>query len=183
MKLTAAAVITLLHQSSAFTPGAFTRLANSRSTKFTHSAIVDPSILADAHQHVDTLSNFFSSVMISDADVAESVASVASDAVTPAVSAVVDAAPAAADAAAAEGSGGGWFGFLQGPIEFLLVGIHGALSAVGVDSNSWGLSIILITVLIKAVTYPLNKQQIASTSRMQVRCRLACYDSNHIYCS
>ncbi len=33
--------------------------------------------------------------------------------------------------------------------------------------NSWGLSIVLLTVLIKVVTYPLSYTQIASTSKMQ----------------
>lgn len=171
MKLTAATVITLLHQSSAFAPGALTRPTSSRSNKFTHSAIVDPSILADAHQHVDTLTNFFSSVMISDAntiaDVATSVASVATATVAPAVSAVVDAVPDAAADVAAAGSNNGWFGFLEGPIEFLVVGIHGLLGSVGLTSNTWGISIISMTVLIKLATYPLTVQQTTSTTKMQ----------------
>ena len=63
MKLAAAGLITLLHQSSAFAPTPFTKTYNARSNTFKHSAF-DPSIIADAHHHVDTLSNFFSSILV-----------------------------------------------------------------------------------------------------------------------
>jgi YidC/Oxa1 family membrane protein insertase len=61
----------------------------------------------------------------------------------------------------------GWFGFLTGPIMFLLQLIHAGLVAVGVSSNAWGVSIIAITLLIKAVTFPLTKTQLESTNKMQ----------------
>jgi len=61
----------------------------------------------------------------------------------------------------------GWFGFLTGPIEFLLQVIHQIFNSVGMESNSWGLSIIMMTVFIKLVTYPLTKQQLESTTKMQ----------------
>jgi YidC/Oxa1 family membrane protein insertase len=64
-------------------------------------------------------------------------------------------------------SGGGWFGFLEAPISGLLQILHSALVSVGLDSNAWGISIILITVLIKAVTFPLTKTQLESTVKMQ----------------
>jgi YidC/Oxa1 family membrane protein insertase len=146
MKLSAVAVVALLHQSSAFAPTAFTRSTNVRSNAFTHSAI-DPSVLSDAHAHIDTLSNFFSSITISDADVAE-VAEAATDAV-------------------AKSADNGWFGFLEGPIEFLLQSIHGALGTVGLSENSWGVTIIAMTTIIKLLTYPLTAQQLQSTSKMQ----------------
>lgn len=82
----------------------------------------------------------------------------------------LDAAPGAAtDAAAAvaTGDGNGWFGFLTVPIEGLLKIIHQSLSSAGV-SEAWGLSIIAMTVLIKALTFPLTKTQLESTNKMQV---------------
>lgn len=157
MKLTAAAVLALLHQGSAFAPTALTRSTNSRSNTFTHSAIVDPAILTDAHQHVDALSNFFSSIVLSDGDLA---------AVTDAATAAISAAPDAATDAAATASSNGWFGFLEGPIEFLLTGIHSALTSAGLE-QSWGITIVFMTTLIKLLTYPLTAQQLTSTSKMQ----------------
>jgi len=71
--------------------------------------------------------------------------------------------PATTDAA----SSNGWFGFLTGPIEFLLQVIHQGFVTVGLDANSWGLSIAAMTILIKLLTYPLTKQQLESTSKMQ----------------
>lgn len=82
-----------------------------------------------------------------------------------AVSAVVSD-PAVQDAAAA-GTDNGWFGFLTGPIEFLLQVLHQIFNGVGLEANSWGLSIIAMTVFIKLVTYPLTKQQLESTTKMQ----------------
>ena len=61
----------------------------------------------------------------------------------------------------------GWFGFLTGPIEGLLELIHSTSVAVGVDANAWGISIIVLTLLIKTVTFPLTKSQLESTSKMQ----------------
>ena len=77
--------------------------------------------------------------------------------------------PSAVDAAAAvaTGDGNGWFGFLTVPIEGLLKIIHQSLSSAGV-SEAWGLSIIAMTVLIKALTFPLTKTQLESTNKMQV---------------
>jgi len=80
-----------------------------------------------------------------------------------AVSAVVTD-PAVQDAASQDN---GWFGFLTGPIEFLLQVIHQIFNSVGLDANSWGLSIIAMTIVIKLVTYPLTKQQLESTTKMQ----------------
>lgn len=61
----------------------------------------------------------------------------------------------------------GWFGFLAGPIEQFLELIHTVLADYLHLDNAWGVSIILLTVLIKAFTYPLSYQQISSTSKMQ----------------
>lgn len=66
----------------------------------------------------------------------------------------------------AKKSDGGWFGFLTGPIKLLLVGIHSLIAGVGAP-NSWGISIIALTMLIKVLTFPLNKAQLESTNKMQ----------------
>lgn len=52
------------------------------------------------------------------------------------------------------------------PFEFSIVAIHDALKGAGVD-EAFGPSIILFTLILKAVTFPLNKQQVESTSKMQ----------------
>jgi len=82
----------------------------------------------------------------------------AADVVDPAVAAAAD---------AASQSGNGWFGFLTGPIEMVLQGIHTGYTGVGMDANSWGLSIVTLTVVIKLLTYPLTKGQLESTTKMQ----------------
>lgn len=76
--------------------------------------------------------------------------------------------PAAAAAAAAADGGNGWFGFLTLPIEYLLQAIHGLLATSAISSNAWGVSIIVMTVMIKAATYPLTRSQLESTNKMQV---------------
>lgn len=138
-------------------------------------AALDPSSLHDLPQHVDTLQNFFSSFTIADLDV-----DAVSSAAAPVVDAAVAGAPDAVDAAAAAADGNGWFGFLTLPIESLLQVIHAALQGV---PNAWGVSIILMTVLIKALTFPLTKSQLESTNKMQalqptVKAIQAKYQSN-----
>jgi len=54
------------------------------------------------------------------------------------------------------------------PIELLLQVIHQVLVSVGLDINAWGVSIITMTVVIKLITYPLTKQQLESTNKMQM---------------
>lgn len=63
----------------------------------------------------------------------------------------------------------GWFGFLTEPIALLLQAIHSGLGAAGMSANSWGVSIVTLTVLIKLATFPLTKTQLESTNKMQVR--------------
>jgi len=78
-----------------------------------------------------------------------------------------DQAAAAADAAAAATQDPGFFDtvFVK-PFEAAIVALHGGLKSVGID-EAYGPSIILFTLLLKAITFPLNKQQIESTSKMQ----------------
>lgn len=58
---------------------------------------------------------------------------------------------------------GGWFDAFVGLIEKAIEGVDGLLGG-----NSYGLAIILFTVLIKAFTFPLTYQQMESTTKMQI---------------
>lgn len=113
---------------------------------------IDHSSLQDLPHHVQSLQEAFSTVSLSDAF----------DSI-PEPAAVVDAAAEVAE----KGSGNGWFGFLTGPIESLLQIIHSMLVGVGID-NTWGVSIIVMTLVIKLATFPLTKTQLESTNKMQV---------------
>ncbi|MED6208773.1 Inner membrane protein PPF-1, chloroplastic [Stylosanthes scabra] len=61
---------------------------------------------------------------------------------------------------------GGWFGFISEAMEFVLKVLKDGLSAVHVP-YSYGFAIILLTVVVKAATLPLTKQQVESTLAMQ----------------
>lgn len=103
----------------------------------------DPSvILGDVHQQMDTLANVFASSSMTLSDAAEATAEVAKN-------------------------DNGWFGFLEGPIEFTLKGIHSTLVGMGMNEDAWGVTIIAMTTLIKLATYPLTKSQLESTNKMQ----------------
>ncbi|KAK3033949.1 hypothetical protein RJ639_034113 [Escallonia herrerae] len=82
--------------------------------------------------------------------------------------AVVAADPAAGGAAAdaTVQKSGGWFGFISDAMEVVLKVLKDGLSAVHVP-YSYGFAIILLTVLVKVVTFPLTKQQVESTLAMQ----------------
>lgn len=56
----------------------------------------------------------------------------------------------------------GWLGWPVDATEFAIRGIHDVLGA-----GSYGYAIILFTLFIKAITFPLNYQQIESSSKMQ----------------
>ena len=129
---------------------------------------VDPSLLNELPNHMQSLHDAFTSISLSDAIDASPDVSDVVDAVQATVQAV---APAASEVAeeAAKDSGSGWFGFLTGPTEGLLQLIHSALVAVGLNQDAWGVSIIAMTLVIKAVTFPLTKTQLESTNKMQVR--------------
>lgn len=150
MKLSFA--ITLLATAEAFTsraPFMPRSLATATtSTTTSRSFGVDPSQFSDLSQHLHSVQDVISSISLADA------AEAASDATE-------------AAAAAATQSNNGWFGFLTGPIEGLLEVIHSVLVATGIKANAWGVSIVFLTVLIKLVTFPLTKQQLESTTKMQ----------------
>ena len=52
------------------------------------------------------------------------------------------------------------------PFESAITLLHDGLKGIGVE-EAYGPSIIMFTVLLKALTFPLNKQQIESTTKMQ----------------
>lgn len=77
-----------------------------------------------------------------------------------AVDGAMTAAQASADVAAA--TDGGWFGGFVSVIEDCIKALHRSLG-----EGSYGAAIILFTLLIKSVTFPLNYAQIESTTKMQ----------------
>lgn len=156
MRMTMRAVLAgaVVASTSAFAPRAFTTAPPRISTA--RSFGLDPSSWSDVHAHMEAIQGAFSSLSLADA----------MDAASDAVSAAGDAAGDAAAAAATADPGNGWFGFLTGPIEGLLQGIHSVLVMVGV-SDAWGPAIIMLTILIKVLTFPLTKTQLESTSKMQ----------------
>ncbi|QCD88346.1 inner membrane protein PPF-1, chloroplastic isoform X1 [Vigna unguiculata] len=80
-------------------------------------------------------------------------AAVAADPAAPATDAVVQ-------------KNGGWFGFISEAMEAILKVLKDGLSAVHVP-YAYGFAIILLTVIVKAATLPLTKQQVESTLAMQ----------------
>jgi len=74
------------------------------------------------------------------------------------------AAQAAAEVAKEDPS---WFDtVLVKPFEFCIVSLHDVLKGAGVD-EAYGFAIIAFTLLLKLLTFPLNKKQIESTTKMQ----------------
>ncbi|XP_027159395.1 inner membrane protein PPF-1, chloroplastic [Coffea eugenioides] len=61
---------------------------------------------------------------------------------------------------------GGWFGFISEAMEFVLKILKDGLSAVHVP-YAYGFAIILLTVIVKAATFPLTRRQVESTLAMQ----------------
>ncbi|XP_010470048.1 PREDICTED: inner membrane protein ALBINO3, chloroplastic isoform X2 [Camelina sativa] len=61
---------------------------------------------------------------------------------------------------------GGWFGFISDGMELVLKILKDGLTAVHVP-YAYGFAIILLTLIVKAATYPLTKQQVESTLAMQ----------------
>lgn len=81
------------------------------------------------------------------------------DSASSAASAAVSAADATQDA--------GWFDtIVVKPFEFGISGLHDMLKSIGVD-QAYGPAIIIFTLGVKAITFPLTKQQIESTTKMQ----------------
>lgn len=160
----AVATLYLAQQAVAFVPHSI-RSATASSKSVRHFG-VDPSAFHDLSHHIQHLPDAFSSFNLADADV-KSFTDAATSAMAPATDAVMNAASDAATEVAKKDNG--WFGFLTEPISLLLQVIHSGLMAGGMSENSWGVSIVVLTVLIKALTFPLTKTQLESTNKMQVR--------------
>lgn len=141
MRLQIFLVCLVIGAAEAFTP-AVRPIVGAKITSTARSFGVDPSHFETAQQHFGAIGDLLSTFSIADA---------AADVV---------------DAAEEVGKDNGWFGFLTAPIAALLVGIHSVVAATG-TANSWGVSIIALTLLIKVVTFPLTKSQLESTNKMQ----------------
>ncbi|CAI5508187.1 unnamed protein product [Closterium sp. Naga37s-1] len=98
--------------------------------------------------------------------VATGAASTAADVSTAVTAVAADAAASGGDAAAAAASDGGWFAGLANVLESILKVLEQGLASVNVP-YAYGFSIILLTLLVKVVTFPLTKQQVESTMAMQ----------------
>lgn len=123
----------------------------SRQSTVRSFAPLDLSNLHDIPHQIQSLQDVLSTLTIADMDPA---------------GVMVDAAQSV-DAADAVQSKNGWFGFLTGPTMGFLQLIHTGLMSAGLDSNSWGISIIVLTLSIKLLTFPLTKAQLESTQKMQ----------------
>lgn len=88
------------------------------------------------------------------------------DAAVVAADSAAGAAGGGADADTAVQKSGGWFGFISDAMEVVLKILKDGLSAVHVP-YAYGFAIILLTIVVKAATLPLTKQQVESTMAMQ----------------
>jgi len=61
---------------------------------------------------------------------------------------------------------GGWLGPITDALEAVLTGIDGGLEKLGVP-YSYGFAILFLTLLVKAVTFPLTKKQVEGSIQMQ----------------
>ena len=61
---------------------------------------------------------------------------------------------------------GGWLGPITNALEATLEGIDGVLAPIA-GTNSYGYSILALTLLVKVVTFPLTKKQIEGSVNMQ----------------
>lgn len=144
----------------AFAPTKLAGMQTSSSTTARAFSPMDPSSLQELPHHARSLSDFISTFSVADAD------AIATQATQ--IAATVDPTGAVGEVAAEVAkSNNGWFGFLTGPTMAFLEMIHNGLVSVGVNSNSWGISIIALTMAIKLLTFPLTKAQLESTQKMQ----------------
>lgn len=128
------------------------------------SAALDPSAAMEVARHTVTFChNALYSIADSATDAAiQVVTSSASDAATSAL----DAASSVTEAASTFVKQEDWLSGLADGLEGILKLLETNLAAVNVP-YAYGFSIILLTILVKAATYPLTKQQVESTMAMQ----------------
>ena len=140
----------LCSEASAFAPASTTTRRGAsfvakRPSTVARALGVDPSHFTDLSHQISHLQDAFGTFNLADA--MEAVADTATEVVK-------------------EEADNGWFGFLTVPIRGLIQIIHNLIAATGA-SNAWGISIIMLTLLIKVVTFPLTKTQLESTNKMQ----------------
>lgn len=92
--------------------------------------------------------------LLADAALADATATVA-----PAVDAAATVAPVVEEVAKSDD---GWFGGIVWVAEQSIEGLHGLLG-----EGSYGVAIIAFTLVVKALTFPLNYKQLESTTKMQ----------------
>jgi len=154
------AILGQVGRTIAFAPVGFSGASMQSTARF--FSPIDSSNLHEIPNQIQSLHDAFSTLNIADLDSAGAIASVAQS---------VDPSGAIGEVATeAAKSNNGWFGFLTVPTMAFLQLIHTGLMSVGLDNNSWGVSIIVLTLSIKLLTFPLTKAQLGSTQKMQVRC-------------
>ncbi|URE36014.1 Inner membrane protein albino3 [Musa troglodytarum] len=79
---------------------------------------------------------------------------------------LADATAPTTDASTVVQKNGGWFGFISDAMEVVLKVLKDVLTAIHVP-YAYGFAIILLTVIVKVLTFPLTKQQVESTLAMQ----------------
>ncbi|CAL9040687.1 inner membrane protein PPF-1, chloroplastic-like [Musa acuminata AAA Group] len=79
---------------------------------------------------------------------------------------LADATAPATDASTVVQKNGGWFGFISDAMEVVLKVLKDVFTAIHVP-YAYGFAIILLTVIVKVLTFPLTKQQVESTLAMQ----------------
>jgi len=130
---------------------------------FTHLAATLPAMhgagFADVHQHLSAALPSLHLAGATDMDFSW---------VSDAQQLLADAAAAATDVvdATEEVKEPGLFEKFVDVVELALTTLHGGLKGAGVP-GAWGVSIILFTMLVKGITYPLNYKQMASTIALQ----------------
>jgi YidC/Oxa1 family membrane protein insertase len=176
MKISSPAVLIIsvvASTSDAFAPSPKLGVTRRPSTTARSFSMMDPSHLPDLPNQLQSLHDAFasSSSFLADLDIAAFTTGVdgAVQSADP-VGAIADVADGTAKAA-----DNGWFGFLTGPTMGFLQLIHTGLVAVGLNKDAWGVSIIVLTLTIKLLTYPLTKTQLESTNKMQVRFFCICH--------
>lgn len=134
------------------------QVAHSMHAAFSHLFASAPA--TDLHSLSHLLSDAAATVSSAASATADAAASVASDA----ADATSAAAGAAADAVK-DAKPGAWGSFVH-LIESAVVFLHDGLARIGVP-GPYGLSIIFFTVIVKAITFPINYRQMESTMKMQ----------------
>lgn len=147
-------MLTFVSAATLTTPRAFVRGSVCRRTLSARPA-AQISMAFDPHVAHTAVSHLLTSVP---SDALQSLSHILADA----TAAIEEAAPAAAEAAKDPGL---WARFVA-TIEAAITTIHNTLYTAGVP-GAYGLSIVLFTFIVKAITFPLNFRQMESTMKMQ----------------